>query len=318
MIKASIYPWHQKAWNQLITARHQQRLPHALLLAGISGIGKQSFAKAFINSLLCESPLEEGQACYQCKSCKVHKAGTHPDYKQVLLAADKTQIVIDQIRSLNDFLHISRSYQRYRVVLISPAESLNLNAANSLLKSLEEPTAYSVIILLSSQPSVLLPTVKSRCQQLTLAPPHRTDAIHWLQTQSVQHDPEMLLALSGGRPLTALSFDHETPFKMRQDFLADLSLLLKGEKSITEMSKKWQNNSKQTLLDWQIIWAQQLIKQQFVQNKDQTLSLPLSKTVDLHALWSLHDELLKLKKMTHTSLNAQSFIETMLLLWLKL
>jgi DNA polymerase-3 subunit delta' len=312
-----IYTWHQKIWDQLVTTRDAKHLPHAILISGAEGTGKQAFAEAFVNSLLCESPLDNYHACGQCKSCYVKHSDAHPDYYQVSIAENKTQIVVDQIRQLNNFLHMSRSYQGSRVAYINSAEALNINAANSLLKSLEEPANNSAIILLTSQISTLLPTIKSRCQMLHLPTPNKQAALQWLVQQPIQHNPEELLEMSGGRPLYALGLDNEEHFKSRKDFAHDLSAVINQQQSLTEVSRKWQNSPKHELLDWQIHWVQQLIKYRF--NTAQHLpALTIPQSANLNRLWGLHDELIKFRKIAHTSLNAQLFIENMLLSWSKL
>lgn len=315
-----IYSWHQKTWDQLVTARNSKQLPHALLITGDTGTGKIAFAKELVKSLLCEHPSETYYACGVCKSCKVYLAGAHPDYRHVVLADDKTQIVVDQIRSLNDFLHQSRSYQGSRVAFISPAESLNINAANSLLKSLEEPADNSVILLVTSQLSVLLPTIKSRCQMLHLPLPSKQVALAWLSQQPIQHEPEALLEMAGGKPLLAITFDEESHFESRSTFARDLSAVINHDKTMIEVSKKWQNFSKQEILDWQINWVQQLIKQHLTTTVDTSTSHPLSlsRRSKIENLWELHDQLIKFRALSHTSLNAQLFVENMLLSWLKL
>jgi DNA polymerase-3 subunit delta' len=312
-----IYAWHQKTWNQLVTTRNAKQLAHAILISGAKDTGKQVFAEALVNSLLCESPLDNYHACGQCKSCHVKHSDAHPDYYQVSIADGKKQIAVDQIRQLNEFLHMSRSYQGSRVAFITPAEALNINAANSLLKSLEEPANNSVIILLTSQLSTLLATIKSRCQMLHLPTPNKQLALQWLSQQSIQHDPEVLLEMSAGRPLYALELDNAEYFNNRRDFANDLSAVINQQKSITDVSKKWLNTPKHELLDWQIQWIQQIIKYRF-NTAQQQPSLIIPQSADLSRLWVLHDQLIKFRQIAHTSLNAQLFIENMLLSWMKL
>ena len=186
-----------------------------------------------------------------------------------------------------------------------------------MLKSLEEPADNSVIILLTSQSSVLLPTIRSRCQTLQLPSPSRNTSLNWLSQQSIQHSPEELLDMAGGRPLTALALDEGALFESRKDFLDDLSAVLMQQKTITDVSKKWQGSSKQGLLDWQINWVQQLIKQKSSKCLKKPI-LNISKSFEINKLWLLYDELLALKGLAHTSLNTQLFVENMLLSWLKL
>ena len=312
-----IHTWHQTVWDQLVSTRNSNHLPHAILISGAEGTGKQAFSEALVNSLLCESPTEDYDACGDCKSCHVKHSDAHPDYFHVTIAEKKTQILIDQIRQLNEFLRLSQSYRGSRVAFIHPAEALNINAANSLLKSLEEPADNTVIILLTSQLSTLLPTIKSRCQILHLPTPNKEMALQWLSQQSIQHKPEELLSMSGGRPLYALELDNEEHFKRRNEFANDLSAVVMQQQSITEISKKWQNAVKYELLDWQIHWVQQLIKCHFSRRQETSvLSIPRPKNIA--NLWQLHDQLIKLRAIAHTSLNAQLFIENMLLSWMKL
>lgn len=312
-----IHTWHQTVWDQLITTRNSNHLPHAILISGAEGTGKQAFAEALIDSLLCESPLKDYHACGHCKSCHVKHSDAHPDYVHVTIDEKKTQILIDQIRQLNEFLQLSRSYQGSRVAFIHPAEALNINAANSLLKSLEEPADNSVIILLTSQLSTLLPTIKSRCQILHLVTPSKETALQWLSQQSIQHKPDELLEMSGGRPLYALTLDNEEHFERRNNFANDLSAVVMHQQSITEISKKWQHAVKYELLDWQIHWVQQLIKCHFSHTQQPSV-LTIPRSGEIANLWQLHDQLIKLRAIAHTSLNAQLFIENMLLSWMKL
>ncbi len=312
-----IHAWHQKSWDQLVIARNTKHLPHAILISGEKGTGRQVFAEALVNSLLCESPLENYHACGKCKGCCVRNADVHPDYFQIGIEANKTQILIDQIRELNDFLHMSQSYLASRVAFINPAEALNINAANSLLKSLEEPANNSVIVLLTAQLSTLLPTIKSRCQILHLATPSKVMALQWLSQQSIQHPPEELLEMSSGKPLYALALDNAEHFQRRNEFANDLLAVIKQQQSLTEASKKWQKESKDELLSWQIHWVQQLIKYPFNTGEPESI-LQIPNLVDSAKLWQLYDQLIKLRRLAHTSLNAQLFIESMLLLWIKL
>lgn len=312
-----IHTWHQKSWNQLVATRNAKHLPHAILISGAKGTGKQAFAEALVSSLLCESPMENYYACGECKGCHVKSADVHPDYFQIALVENKTQIVVDQIRELNEFLHMSRSYSGSRVAFINPAETLNVNAANSLLKSLEEPADNTVIILLTSQLSTLLPTIKSRCQILHLATPSKEVALQWLSQQTIQHKPEDLLEMANGQPLHALELDNEENFERRNDFSNDLLSVVMQQKSITEISKKWQNTSKYELIGWQIHWVQQLIKYHFSPAQQKPI-LQLPHAIDDANLWQLHDQLIKFRRLAHTSLNPQLFVENMLLSWMKL
>ena len=206
-----IYPWQTEVWQRL--NQDNQRLPHALLLHGRTGIGKYDFARSFSQSLLCANKKQDGKACGQCSSCHWFNDESHPDFR--LLSPEqeseaeeevtttkktkkKTQISVAQIRELNDFLSLtSHRSHGLRIVLIHPAEALNLASANALLKMLEEPAPGVVFILVAHQLQRLLPTIISRCQKINMPIPDENQALAWLTEQGVQHAKQQLAYLEG-------------------------------------------------------------------------------------------------------------------------
>jgi DNA polymerase-3 subunit delta' len=217
-----LYPWQLEPWQRWVGLR--SRLPHAILLKGPQGIGKFDFAMNLARSLLCEKPLADGLACHDCSSCHWFQQETHPDFR--LLQPDalseagegeereagkkkpSRQISVDQIRALADFTNLSAHRGGHRVVLIHPAEAMNNNAANALLKTLEEPTAHMLIILVSHKPQQLLPTILSRCLTLTLPMPKLEESSVWLKQQGIVN-PAAILAQAGFAPLQAMQISEE-------------------------------------------------------------------------------------------------------------
>lgn len=216
----NIIELHESAWQQL--AARRERLPHALLLSGQRGIGKFDLARRFAESLLCEDLGDGSRACGACPACGWLAQGNHPDLRvlqpnalvegAVTEAGDgeegakkkaSLQITIDQVRALDEFLHVGTHRQGARVVLLNPAEAMNRATANAILKSLEEPIVGTLFILISSEPSRLLPTIRSRCQSIPVQVPARAKASEWLRQAGVS-DGEQSLALAGGSPLLAL------------------------------------------------------------------------------------------------------------------
>ena len=203
------YPWLVSVWQRLLATR--TRPAQALLLAGPRGVGKSELALAWAQALLCEAPLAGGGACGQCPACHWFDTGSHPDFRLVTLQEKTgkegetrmaTAIEVDQAREAVDYVQLSTYRAGFRVVLVDPADSLNLAAANALLKVLEEPPLNTVFVLVSDQPRRLLPTIRSRCTRLDVGLPEAEMATQWLAGQQVQ-DAATLLALAGGAPLDA-------------------------------------------------------------------------------------------------------------------
>lgn len=219
MSTTAIYPWQQNDWARLRELR--KRPPHGLLFKGPKGIGKFDLAMNFAQSLLCQQPGKGDLACGACPSCHWFEQGSHPDFR--LLQSDSLslegeesesgkkpskQISVDQIRGLADFVGMSAHQGGRRVVIVHPAETMNANAANALLKSLEEPPTGLLFILISHKPQQLLPTILSRCLSFALPAPDAASAIRWLQEQGVK-DPGAALTTSGFAPLQALQLDEQ-------------------------------------------------------------------------------------------------------------
>ena len=225
-----------ESWAQLCSRRSQ--LPHALLVSGQRGIGKFELARNFAFSLLCENPTESSEACGVCAACGWLVQGNHPDFR--LLQPDalaeevselpeagskkkpSQQITIDQVRALDDFLHVGTHRQGARIVLLNPAEAMNRSTANSLLKSLEEPIASTLFILVTSEPERLLPTIRSRCQSITVPQPKRTRAEAWLAQAGVG-DAAHWLALAGGSPLLAVELGSSEERVLLEAVTAEMS-----------------------------------------------------------------------------------------------
>jgi DNA polymerase III subunit delta' len=213
-----LLPWQTGSWQALQGLR--ARLPHALLLKGAQGIGKLDLALIFAQSLLCEKPNSNRTPCHECSSCHWFEQDSHPDFRLIQPDALSTsddgeekpggkkpsrEISVDQIRDLSSFANLSAHCGGYRVVVIHPAETMNNNAANSLLKTLEEPTDKLLFLLVSNKPQQLLPTILSRCLGFDVNTPSREIGAEWLAKQGVKN-PEQALAQTGFAPLQALNW----------------------------------------------------------------------------------------------------------------
>jgi DNA polymerase-3 subunit delta' len=180
--------------------------------------------------------MASGRACNQCAACNWFNSSNHPDFRLIEpdSLADNAgveeggekrggqRIRIERIRELPDFINISSHRGGRKVILLHPAESLNVNAANALLKSLEEPPAGTYFLLVAHRIHFLLPTIKSRCRRFALPAPEPRDAIEWLSSEGVK-DPELALAQTGNAPLLAQQLTEQMYWEQRQHFLKRIS-----------------------------------------------------------------------------------------------
>jgi len=213
------YPWHRSVWQQLLQQIENAQLPHALLFSGLEGVGKVQLAKSLAQILLCQEPIH-GLACGNCKGCHLFRADTHPDFYPIQPEAGK-QIKIEEIRALQDSIASSAQQGGRKVVVMGPAEALNLNAANAILKTLEEPPGATHLLLFTHQLSSVLPTIKSRCQALQLPVPKSEQSLPWL-TGIAGEKAGQLLADSRGLPLKALSWLETDQLALRDEVFATL------------------------------------------------------------------------------------------------
>jgi len=222
-------------WQKAIAASalaHRQRWPHALLITGRRGLGKRLLALHFARALLCEAPLDSGDACGACLSCGYVGQGTHPDlqilepvtYDDEGNPTPVDAINVDRVRELIAFSQLSPHRQRAKVGLIAPADAMNAAAANALLKTLEEPPAGTFLLLVSHQPARLPPTIVSRCRRLPAPEPDRSAAVAWLAQHGVgKTDPGLMLAQAGGAPMYALALADADVQRERDHLLGQLA-----------------------------------------------------------------------------------------------
>ncbi|MFL6574027.1 MAG: DNA polymerase III subunit delta' [Burkholderiales bacterium] len=217
-----MHPWNEPLFESL--KARSERFPHALLIHGARGIGKLALAEHTAQFLLCEDAAR--RPCGRCEGCRWFAAGSHPDFRRLepeALARDmgadpddaaeapakrakpSIQIRIEQVRELDGFLNVGSHRGRLRIALVHPAEDMNPNAANALLKGLEEPPAGAVFLLVAHRPAQLLPTIRSRCVALAVPVPPQPAALRWLTEQGARN-PERWLAYAGGAPLRALQY----------------------------------------------------------------------------------------------------------------
>ena len=239
-------PWHDRQWRRIERSIPEGRVPHALLLRGAGGNGKALFAARLAAALLCRS---DEPPCAACESCRFCAAGSHPDRIDVTVEPDRREIVIDQMRDLIHSVGLTARLGRYKVVTVEPAEKMNRHAASTLLKTLEEPPGDTVFILVSSNPSLLLATVRSRCQMLDFPVADHVVAVEWLRGRVP--DPEAALALSRGAPVRAVELYRGGVTELRSGLVRDLDALLAGGDPIT-IAARWKDLGRAAVSLWLI------------------------------------------------------------------
>lgn len=255
-------PWHETCWRTLRQAREMGRLPHALLVTGPPGIGKRRLVATLSRSLLCARPDERGLACGHCRECELSAAGTHPDYLEVGPDPESKseEIRVDAIRRLVASNALTAHRGRYKVIVLDPAQNMNLNAANSLLKTLEEPTSDTLLGLVCEQPERLPATVRSRCRRLNVPVPSESQALEWLRGQSDAEDVETLLHLAYGAPLRALALVAEDRLSQRAQAFAGFVEVASGVRDPIAEAADWNRHEPAILLDWLHSWVIDLLR----------------------------------------------------------
>ena len=217
-------PWQAQDWSHLNQQLVDGQLPHALLLAGNQYTGKARLAMALARLLLCHQS-SGGLNCGHCHACQLSASGSHGDFRWLQPEEKSRVIKIDQVRSVVEFTNKTAGLGQRKIVVIAPADSMNVNAANALLKSLEEPAEDTYLLLVCHRLHSLPATIRSRCQILKLAVPDAQQCLAWLDKATGDRaQSERLLALADGRPLLAEQLFADDA----GDALAKLRLALQG------------------------------------------------------------------------------------------
>ena len=323
-LSAEALPWLQSARTRVRAAFDAQRLPHSLLLLSNPGLGAEQLANWIGALALCES--QGPRPCGECASCRLLRSDSHPDSHFVRLEEDAQQIKVDQVRALIDSLSLKSYRGGYKVGVIEGAESLNANGANAFLKTLEEPGANTVLILIA-RPSHRLPaTIASRCLRLVLTPPPTEAAVHWLQgraqaeagTAAAAQSWHAELALAGGAPLRALELAEVGVAALDADMRESLRQLAAGSVDVTLLADRWVKSDP----GLRIIWLENWITQRVHTALGADISPQSAEPVGLpgallkpkiRALFELLDAARDLRRLASTGMNQQLALEALLL-----
>lgn len=222
--KSLVLAWHESLWQRFSAALAADRVPHALLITGPRGVGKGRFAARIAAALLCHNRGSGGEACGACQSCRQRLALIHPDLSILIPEDDSRVIKIDQIRQFSHAMRLTPHYDTGRMGWIKPADALSNSASNSLLKTLEEPTPGSHLILISERPSKLLPTIRSRCQHWPVPSAPADVARAWLDGLNV--DSKGIRDDRLRTPLAVLAQEQAETSQLFSEWDKDLARLL--------------------------------------------------------------------------------------------
>jgi DNA polymerase III subunit delta' len=342
-----IHPWNEAKANSF--QRDRQHLSHALLFAGPKGLGKNALATWLAQLLLCANPSTQGSPCGLCQGCRLFAAGSHPDlhvlqpeanYKSSdsLIAKyalryapadkskeskDSTVIRIDQVRSLIEAAQTRPQIAACKVLILSPADSMNVNAANSLLKLLEEPPADSYLLLIADRPARLPATIRSRCVRMELRSPPAESSLTWLHTQNLENgDAKLLLELAAGAPLAALELGKTDFLGQRITILDDLEHLTGEQGDPLACATRWKALGAERCLLWLQGWLSDQIliavhpDAESLHNSDLRPHLQaLEKRLDLKQLFGFADRVAQGRSLLGGPLDEQLMLEDLLISW---
>jgi DNA polymerase-3 subunit delta' len=312
---------HEAAVAELRRVIAADRVPAALLLLGPAGVGKRTLADALAARLLCATPADD--ACGVCPQCTRVAGGTHPDLRVVVRDADRKDVRTEQIRELTRWLSLTPLMAGRKVGIVDGAHEVNEHGQNALLKTLEEPPGRTVLILTASAPSLVLPTVRSRCRQVRLDPLPAALVRRLVEARDID-EAEVLASLAEGSPGRALALAGEDEQKARRAILEALpSLRTLDAAEVSKRAQELARGAGDAGLAVMLSWYRDVLETALL-GPDATLRLPahaadtraaagrLDAAVVLRQLEAVCDTIRDIERNANRTLA----IET-LLLWLR-
>jgi DNA polymerase-3 subunit delta' len=315
-LSADSLPWLQDAQQRLRAGLDAGRLPHSLLLLAAPGLGAESLAHWITALSLCERP--SARPCDSCAACRLLRSDTHPDVHLVRLEEGAQQIKVDQVRELIESLALKSYRGGFKVGIVEGAEALNIHGANAFLKTLEEPTPNTLLIMIA-RPSHRLPaTIASRCQRLTLRPPATADALNWLQARSPAGNSwQAALALAGGAPLLALELASHGLAEIDADMKRSMAELAAGSVDVTLLAERWVGSNPGLRITWLENWITQRVHIGLGASASHQTAEPIGLPAALlkpkiRALFELLDASREIRRLASSGMNQQLALEALL------
>jgi DNA polymerase III subunit delta' len=305
--------WFAAPQREIIAARAANRLAHGILVHEDPGAGGLQFARWIAQLLNCREPQAP---CGECRDCRWTAADQHPDVTRLSPLEESNYILIDQVRELIAELALTAHGSGYKVVMLAPADALYHNAANALLKTLEEPPPRTVLLLVTSQPARLAPTIRSRCTRIRLPGPSPADAARFLEAARGPGPWAEALAATGGGPFDLLESDPAALAKMRNETIATMDEIGSGKIEPPGIAERWTAKSADISgrLACLEIWVTERILES-ASIRDVTHLSGAGGTPKICRLFELSDAVREMRKLSHTSINKTMAVESLLWRW---
>jgi len=313
----TMLPWHMAARARLEAAVAGGRLPHAVLLHGPAGVGKERFAGALSAALFCKGRGATLEACGRCAECALSLAGSHPDLHWLRRLEDKKSISVDQVRETCEQLGMTSMRGGLRVAVVVPAQAMTTSAQNALLKTLEEPAPRTLLMLVTPRPSGLLATLRSRCQRVEIARPGTAEALAWLTHELGSAADPALLDAAGGAPLKALALAPHHP-ALESQMTGLVAAVAGGRAEPTGVAAEMMGEGLPARLDWLEGWLGQAIRARTVPSAMQVTVRgggELQRTaaeVNISAAFRMVDRVREVRRLLDGSSAPQLLVEALL------
>lgn len=313
------FPWHRDAWRRLADARRSGRLAHAYLIYAPPGYGRDEFARSFVTALLCEHGQADGGACGTCQRCAWIEAQSHPDILEVHPSGASETITVDAIREAAEFVTLSAMENSWKTVLVFQAERMNGFAANSLLKTLEDPPGRGMILLICDRPGAVLATLRSRCQFIDVGRCEPDVAAAWLSTKlDSGTDCRLALSLAQGAPLRAIEIAQAERMTTRTQLLESYQALMRGRIAPLAAAAAWMSYDMADSLGWLRAWYVDMIRltqapDARIDNEDvRDVLTELAGRVAVRRLFVGYDSICQALRLQRTNVNPQLVLEDLL------
>ena len=308
--------WLQAPMASLEKAHAAQRMPHALLIHDAPGAGGAWLASWVAQLMLCTG--SPPRPCGICQACMRVQQGRHPDLLSVGLVDDSLQIRIDQIRELARELSLTSHQGGYKLAILDPADALNPFAANALLKTLEEPTPETMLILVAVQPSRLPATIVSRCQRIRVSRPTRAQSLTWLEAQHGAADWGAVLDVIGEAPFAAARLDPARVAELRAETLRALEEACSGAGDPMATAERWSRSELPLRLACVETWLTQCIERSLAPPPHSTEvrsgahTRAADSVINSRDMFHMLDRVHELKAALSTPMNRSLALETLL------